>query len=38
MAVVNDGVVERWWQEPVSNNEGTDDDPYTPIPKIWLII
>ena len=28
MAVVNDGVVERWWQEPGINNEGTDDDPY----------
>ena len=31
MAVVNDGVVERWWQEPGINNEGTDDDPRRPI-------
>ena len=29
MAVINDGtVIERWWQEPGINNEGTDDDPY----------
>ena len=28
MMVVNDGVVEKWWQEPGINNEGTDDDPY----------
>ena len=28
MAVVNDGVVEAWWQEPGINNDGTDDDPY----------
>ena len=28
MAVVNDGVVEYWWQEPGINNEGEDDDPY----------
>tara|TARA_B100001063_G_C16253480_1_gene306464 strand:- start:162 stop:479 length:318 start_codon:yes stop_codon:yes gene_type:complete len=28
MAVVNDGVVEKWWQEPGINNEGIDDDPY----------
>ena len=28
MAVVNDNVVERWWQEPGINNEGIDDDPY----------
>ena len=28
MAVINDGVVEKWWQEPGINNEGTDDDPY----------
>ena len=28
MAVVKDGVVEKWWQEPGINNEGTDDDPY----------
>ena len=26
MAVVKDGVVEKWWQEPGINNEGTDDD------------
>jgi hypothetical protein len=28
MAVINDGVIERWWQEPGINNEGSDDDPY----------
>ena len=28
MAVVNNGVVEKWFQEPGINNEGTDDDPY----------
>jgi len=28
MAVVNDGVVEKWWQEPGINNDGTDNDPY----------
>ena len=28
MAVVNDGAVEKWWQEPGINNEGTADDPY----------
>ena len=28
MAVINDGVIERWWQEPGINNEGLDDDPY----------
>ena len=28
MAVINDGVIEKWWQEPGINNEGLDDDPY----------
>lgn len=28
MAVINDGVVEKWWQEPGINNDGNDDDPY----------
>ena len=28
MAIVNDGVIEKWWQEPGINNDGTDDDPY----------
>ena len=28
MCVIKDGVVEKWWQEPGINNEGTDDDPY----------
>ena len=28
MAIVNDGVVEKWWQEPGINNDGVDDDPY----------
>ena len=29
MAIINDGVVEKWWQEPGINNSGSDDDPYT---------
>mgnify|MGYP003314450587 CR=1 FL=1 len=28
MCVIKDGVIEKWWQEPGINNEGTDDDPY----------
>ena len=28
MAVINNGVVEKWWQEPGINNEGSDTDPY----------
>ena len=28
MTVINDGVVEKWWQEPGINNDGEDDDPY----------
>ena len=28
MAVIDDGVVEKWLQEPGINNEGLDDDPY----------
>ena len=28
MAVIHDGVIEKWWQEPGINNDGTDDDPY----------
>ena len=28
MAVINNGVVEKWWQEPGINNSGFDDDPY----------
>ena len=28
MAVIKDGVVEKWWQEPGINNDGDDDDPY----------
>ena len=27
--VVNDGVVEQWFEEPGINDEGADDDPYT---------
>jgi|TARA_A200000113_G_C8790343_1_gene330659 peroxiredoxin len=27
--VVNDGVVERFWEEPGRNNHSDDDDPYT---------
>ena len=28
MAIINDGIVEKWWQEPGINNDGPDDDPY----------
>tara|TARA_B100001094_G_C17919852_1_gene665405 strand:+ start:131 stop:670 length:540 start_codon:yes stop_codon:yes gene_type:complete len=28
MAVIKDGVVEKWWQEPGINNTGSDEDPY----------
>ena len=28
MAIIKDGVIEKWWQEPGINNEGSDDDPY----------
>ena len=28
MAIINDGVIEKWWQEPGINNSGLDDDPY----------
>ncbi len=27
-AVVEDGVVKAWFEEPGINDEGTDDDPY----------
>jgi peroxiredoxin len=26
--VVNDGVVEKWFEEPGINDAGADDDPY----------
>ncbi len=28
MMIVNDGVIEKWWQEPGINDQGSDDDPY----------
>jgi peroxiredoxin len=28
MCVINNGVIEHWWQEPGINNDGSDDDPY----------
>ena len=28
MCVLNDGRIEKWWQEPGINNNGEDDDPY----------
>ena len=28
MCVLNNGVVEKWWQEPGINNDGDDNDPY----------
>ena len=27
-AIINDGVVEKWWQENGINNDGSDPDPY----------
>jgi peroxiredoxin len=27
-AIINDGVVEKWWQEAGMNNDGSDPDPY----------
>ena len=27
-ALINDGIVEKWWQEDGMNNEGLDTDPY----------
>jgi peroxiredoxin len=27
--IVNDGVVEKWFEEPGINDEGSDDDPYS---------
>ena len=27
-AIINDGVVEKWWQEEGMNNDGSDHDPY----------
>ena len=28
MAIIKDGIIEKWWQEPGINNSGSDDDPY----------
>ena len=28
MAIINNGIIEKWWQEPGINNDGSDDDPY----------
>jgi peroxiredoxin len=28
MTIINDGIIEKWWQEPGINNMGLDDDPY----------
>ena len=28
MAIINDGIVEKWWQEQGINNESADNDPY----------
>lgn len=28
MCIMNNGVVEKWWQEPGINNDGDDFDPY----------
>ena len=29
MAVITDGIIEKWWEEPGINNEGSDNDPYS---------
>ena len=34
MCVINDGRIEKWWQEPGINNNGEDDDPYMATPKM----
>ena len=36
-AVIDDGVVEKWWQEPGINNDGSDDDPYTETTPVNVI-
>tara|TARA_B100001057_G_C22737367_1_gene906350 strand:+ start:399 stop:947 length:549 start_codon:yes stop_codon:yes gene_type:complete len=28
MAVITDGIIEKWWEEPGINNDGSDDNPY----------
>ena len=28
MAVITDGIVEKWWEEPGINNNGSDNNPY----------
>ncbi len=28
MAVISNQIVEKWWEEPGINNDGSDDDPY----------
>ena len=28
MAIIKDGIIEKWWQEPGINNLGSDEDPY----------
>ena len=28
MCVIDNGVVEAWWEEPGINNDGEDNDPY----------
>tara|TARA_B100000674_G_C37520877_1_gene769326 strand:- start:3 stop:551 length:549 start_codon:yes stop_codon:yes gene_type:complete len=28
MAVVTDKIIEKWWEEPGINNDGSDNDPY----------
>jgi len=27
-AIINDGIIEKWWQEEGMNNDGSDPDPY----------
>ena len=29
MAVITDGIIEKWWEEPGINNDGSDNDPYS---------
>ena len=28
MAIIKNGIIEKWWQEPGINNNGSDNDPY----------
>ena len=41
MAVITDGIVEKWWEEPGINNDGSDEDPYGEfqcLRNVWNIL